>query len=198
MNNINLIELDNEAAYTKGKAIRHPSDMPKPLVTRKMDKEWLNRVSNHFWATNFSGILHREYPAHLIPHFKTALALRDKILTFGGEQVCMPFLESDMPLVLNRGQLWYGDRIIKNIGRACQAHYNASVIWEDKRDNKDELVQIATGYALSDDGMWRSHTWCILVEENSNTIIETTEERLAYFGFVLSEDEAVAFYNQQT
>lgn len=198
MNNIDLIELDNNSAYTKGNAIRNSTDMPKPLVTKRMDNEWLHRLSDKFWATNYSGILHREYPGHLIPYLKIALRLRDKILTFGGEQVCMPFLESDMPLVLDRGQLWYGDRVIVNLGRSRQAHYNASVIWKNKRKNKDELVRIATGYALSDDGMWRSHTWCVLVEEESNTIIETTEERLAYFGFVLSETEAAAFYNQQT
>lgn len=37
-----------------------------------------------------------------------------------------------------------------------------------------------TGYALSDDGLWRQHSWCLDTQENQ--IIETTESRIAYFG----------------
>ena len=39
--------------------------------------------------------------------------------------------------------------------------------------------KVFTGYALSSDGLWRFHSWC--VDEN-NYIIETTESRLLYYG----------------
>ena len=54
-----------------------------------------------------------------------------------------------------------------------------------------------TGYALSDDGMWRQHSWCICDagEEyiEDSIIIETTEKRLAYFGFIMDEEESEEF-----
>jgi len=197
MNNINLIELDNEAAYTKGKAIRNASDMPKEIVTKEMNKEWLERLSDKHWATHYTGVLEQEVDPNLLPYYKKALELRDKILTFGGEQVCMPFLDKDTDLIKDRGQLWYGDRSIMQLGYQSQCHHNSCVIWTESRHDEKKDIRIATGYALSNDGMWRSHSWCVLVEEESNTIIETTEERVAYFGFVLSDVEAVMFSIQE-
>ena len=42
---------------------------------------------------------------------------------------------------------------------------------------------IPTGYALSDDGLWRQHTWGLL----RNGVLETTEVRLRYFGIPASQ-----------
>lgn len=60
-------------------------------------------------------------------------------------------------------------------------------------DNCDELFKkdktkscnIYTGYGLSDDGLWRNHSW--LVDKNNN-IIETTCERLIYFGYKMTNN----------
>lgn len=40
--------------------------------------------------------------------------------------------------------------------------------------------RIFTGYALSDDGLWRFHSWII---DKDDIIIETTKERLIYVGY---------------
>ena len=51
------------------------------------------------------------------------------------------------------------------------------------------MVAIATGYALSDDGLWRQHTWGIL----RDGILETTEARIEYFGLLLQGERADEF-----
>jgi len=50
-------------------------------------------------------------------------------------------------------------------------------------------ARIVTRYALSDDGMWRQHSWVLVGER----LVETTEEREQYFGVVLSDGEAEEF-----
>lgn len=41
-----------------------------------------------------------------------------------------------------------------------------------------------TGFALSKDGLWRNHSWCINANHPSGipTIVETTDERILYVG----------------
>jgi len=70
-------------------------------------------------------------------------------------------------------------------GRRSQCHTNAAQLWLDKK-----VCAIATGYALSDDGLWRQHSWGV---DEDGRAVETTEERIAYFGFELDEDESREF-----
>lgn len=42
---------------------------------------------------------------------------------------------------------------------------------------RDNIKEMHSGYALSNDGLWRHHSWCIDKDDN---IIETTSERLVY------------------
>jgi hypothetical protein len=46
--------------------------------------------------------------------------------------------------------------------------------------------QTVHGWALSDNGIWYCHSWCIKRTGPEN-IVETTRPRLAYFGFVLPD-----------
>jgi hypothetical protein len=44
------------------------------------------------------------------------------------------------------------------------------------------------GLALSEDGCWRIHSW--LTDKKTDAVIETTEERILYYGGpVLTEEE---------
>lgn len=45
-----------------------------------------------------------------------------------------------------------------------------------------EIASIGTGYALSDDGLWRQHSWGL---EADGVVVETTFERRSYVGIVL-------------
>ncbi|MDR0287131.1 MAG: hypothetical protein LBI03_05415 [Clostridiales bacterium] len=46
---------------------------------------------------------------------------------------------------------------------------------------------------MSKDGLWRQHSWLIHRGYRSIEVIETTETRVAYFGFVMMYDEALEF-----
>ena len=77
-------------------------------------------------------------------------------------------------------------RKLKQIpGTSRECHRNSCLLW---RNNTN--VTIVTGYALSDDGLWRQHTWCIMGEE----VWESTTRRELYFGYVLNTKEAEKFY----
>ena len=58
---------------------------------------------------------------------------------------------------------------------------------------KEKGYRVCTGYALSDDGMWRQHSWCIDKRPRTTKIIETTEPRVLYFGYVLNDEETKRF-----
>lgn len=60
-------------------------------------------------------------------------------------------------------------------GAISQCHENSmKYVLEDPENRK-----VMTGYALSEDHLWRQHSWI----QEGDTIIETTEPRLVYFGY---------------
>lgn len=81
------------------------------------------------------------------------------------------------------------------VGKPSQCHRNSCELWMNNR--KQFQVNIATGYALSSDGLWRQHTWLIhryqTRTQSRMRLIETTEKRLGYFGFEMTAEEAMAF-----
>ena len=191
-------ELNKIAAYIKNKPITEASQMTNIIECVKMDEEWLAAIKgkNDFWYTGFTGKLNEKVRASQLGNpkelerLKKIFELRDRLLTFGGEQVCLPTIEEDLEDIMERGQLWYGDRIKMMKGESCQCHYNSCMCWDDNKDK----VRIATGYALSKDGMFRQHSWLIWIKPRKNIIIETTQPRVAYFGFVMTEAECEKFY----
>lgn len=88
------------------------------------------------------------------------------------ENVVIPDPEKDMVCV--EGEL-----------RAC--HDNC-----EKLLAEEKIEVWMTGYAMSDDGLWRHHSWG---KDKDGRIVETTLERLAYLGVrvtVAEKDEIVA------
>jgi len=71
------------------------------------------------------------------------------------------------------------------LGRRSECHGNASRIWLDGR-----VAMIGTGYALSGDGLWRQHSWGLTRREE---VVETTEQRLRYYGLALGDSLALDF-----
>jgi hypothetical protein len=65
-------------------------------------------------------------------------------------------------------------------------HWNVAHLW--KSENR-QISGIGTGYALSEDGLWRQHSWCL----TSTGILETTELRHTYFGVRLEGAAADQF-----
>ena len=111
--------------------------------------------------------------------------LRRKLLSIGGEEI-VPREELDLSKIIKRGKLFKNKAILTKL-RAISCHTNAAELYAAKN------YKIATGWALSDDGLWRQHSWCIDGKEN---IVETTKRRRKYFGVVLMQKEAKKFYHE--
>ena len=110
--------------------------------------------------------------------------LQDRLLSLGGDWAALQ-PEPDLKALLNKGQLFKGKVIFKPM-TPCQCHSNCAQLW----DKHPKTCTIATGWALSKDGIWRQHTWIL----KARTIIETTEARTMYYGIVLSNEEANSFW----
>ena len=119
--------------------------------------------------------------------------LRDGIVGFGGSFVIIPSVEEDMERLISRGQLW-GPNSKMLRGATSKCHSNSVMAWEA---NQDKLF-LATGYALSGDGVWRQHSWCVNPRPRSIQIIETTVARMLYFGHVMTLEETVMFADYNT
>ena len=112
--------------------------------------------------------------------------LKSILLRIGGEfLVAPPKPDSDIPSLLQAGFVTSGPITLK-IMKSSSCHQNVAALWNHK---KAGIVALATGYALSDDGLWRQHSWGIL----RNGILETTQPRTKYFGLVLQGEKADHF-----
>jgi hypothetical protein len=112
----------------------------------------------------------------------------DGVIAFGGWAVCHAPLDSDLDRVVARGILLDGAGAQQVRGRPSDCHRNSARIWMARQS----AAAVMTGYALSDDGMWRAHSWVAALDRNGTPgLLETTEPRLAYFGFLRSREEAL-------
>lgn len=131
--------------------------------------------------------------SRLAEHLKVQpefVRLVERLLALAGAKVVPPpLLESDLDALLSRGCEWEASsRLVRGAPSSC--HRNVALVYS--RD--PQRFGIVTGYALSDDGLWRQHSW---VHDTApfrrRRTIETTERRIRYFGVRLDGDEAKAF-----
>ncbi len=115
--------------------------------------------------------------------------LEKKLLTFGGEMVALQY-EKDLDKILKRGIILNGLNPITNIGEKSSCHSNTCYLWDA---NQDRII-IMTGWALSRDGVWRQHTWGF--DKKTKRVVETTENRVAYFGYKLNKSEMIKFFRE--
>ena len=112
--------------------------------------------------------------------------LKELLLDLGGEfLVAPPKPDQDVPMLLEQGVLMSGP-IMFHVMESSSCHRNVASVWICKEFG---IVGIATGYAFSDDGLWRQHSWGVL----RNGVLETAEERLKYFGLLLQGKDAAFF-----
>jgi hypothetical protein len=109
--------------------------------------------------------------------------LRRRLLDLGGEEIAARY-EEDLEILLLLGEEFVG-RARRRPGEQSQCHRNAGRLYRN-----GELAAIATGWALSDDRIWRQHSWGI---DWKGRIVETTEPRLMYYGVYLVRQAAAAF-----
>jgi hypothetical protein len=111
--------------------------------------------------------------------------LEAKLLAIGGTGVVWQDHEPHLALLVASGRLFEESVTLKK-GRKSQCHTNAAGMWSRDVDYN----QLATGYALNDDGLWRQHSWVI----SGKTLYETTTPRTKYFGVILEGTPAMDFW----
>ncbi|GIE85794.1 hypothetical protein [Actinoplanes regularis] len=99
------------------------------------------------------------------------------LLSFGGSLVVPPGgPETDLEALLNAGSPVAG-RARRMAGEPGECHRNVAVLWID-----GAVESIGTGYALSDDDLWRQHSWGLTA---NGDVVETTDDRRIYVGITL-------------
>jgi len=95
----------------------------------------------------------------------------------------------DVKLVLSRGRAFSIEGLAFELMAPRQCHLNVAHRFATGRG------RIGMGWGLSDDGLWREHSWIVSAERTSASarIVETTRPRLVYFGVELEEDDAKLF-----
>jgi hypothetical protein len=139
----------------------------------------LPQEQRDFLATRFEPLLREQ------PEFAK---LRKVLLGIGGAEV-VPRPEPDLENILSRGVSFPGEAAVLQPGVPSQAHQHVARLWKAGAGR----IRIATGWALSNDGLCRQHSWGV----NDQTPIETTERRRIYFGYILSESEAKQFWSAE-
>ena len=177
----NKKDFDDFIIYSENKS----NKIKSKLKWEPMSEEWKNNCKNNFWFQNTLEDMKAKHPSMDDRLF----LLKNHLLEFAGEAVCLPGYEEDLENILSYGQFWLGNNIKMMRGLPSHCHANASRLWE----NNKEKCRICTGYALSPDGMWRQHSWVIWMKPRSNQIVETTVPRIAYFGFVMTDEQCEEF-----
>ena len=89
---------------TKGwnslKPITTPDQMSAPIHWNPMNEDWKMRLAKSQIYNTSSG-----FDTQTLDAMKK---LHDKILTFGGDEVCMTMFDEDAPKILERGRFFYG------------------------------------------------------------------------------------------
>ena len=173
---------DNCLIYSETKSEK----IKAQLTWNPMDIEWKSRCKERaFWFQSTKEEAKRIYPDMDDRLFD----LRNKLLSFAGEAVCLPDYEEDLKNLLMYGQFWIGYHVKMMLGEPCHCHSNVANLWEQNKD----ATNICTGYALSKDGMWRQHSWLLWRRPRSNQIVETTKPRICYYGFAMPREMCERF-----
>lgn len=122
-------------------------------------------------------------------------SLRTRLLKLGGIDVVPPVIDSssvaqlarqryDVGHVLQAGRTWLGARAKNEEMATNSCHRNVARLCKSCRGH------IASGWALSMDGLWREHSWLVKGKGKANEyLIETTVSWLLYHGYILNNEE---------
>ncbi len=103
------------------------------------------------------------------------------MVAYGGVAAVPPLsVETDIHTLVNEGTFDASKPIMRK-GKPIQCHANTANLWTDGK-----IDEIRTGYALSDDGLWRQHSW----GRKDGKTVETTEPRLVYFGYTVDDPDS--------
>ena len=123
---------------------------------------------------------------------KKATEMRNRLLSLGGVAARIDRDDPDLKKVLERGELWAvgnGKKVKEVDGEPSHCHWNAARRWMEAKDK----VEIVTGYALDDDGLWTPHSWTESTNGQQVQDASFGRRRVAYYGVALSPTESAAF-----
>lgn len=146
------------------------------IKTTPLPTEWKNRMSDQGFTIDV------RYEDEKLEK------LKKEILSYGGEAVVLPRADEYADRLTNSGKFEMGADADLIEGLPIQCHANSAVNFLERGHH------IVTGYALSEDGVWRQHTWN--KDKESGRIIETTVPRLAYYGYQLDPGEEAKFADE--
>jgi hypothetical protein len=121
--------------------------------------------------------------------------LRERLLSLGGVGVVPPAFDPssaaqrarqhhDVHQVLQKGHTWVGAQADLDVMETSNCHLNVARLRTSGRG------QIASGWALPADGLWREHSWLVRSPGTAvECLLETTRPWLLYHGYLLSEEE---------
>lgn len=158
-----------------------------PLPDVPSDTLWEQLIEEKYWAPLSFHPQQDKAIQHTVP--VPYVPLEQKLLRLGGKRMIYRN-EPDLDSLLIRGELLHGSvELIPGEEREC--HSNSFQLWSENK----EAFSLVTGCGLSEDGLWRQHSWIIRKRPTSGQarIIETTLQRTKYFGFILTDAEAEAF-----
>lgn len=90
--------------------------------------------------------------------------------------VAMPDSESYYINFIKQSKFYIPDNVEFIKMKQSNCHENCAQLLK-----QNKIESCVFGYALSDDGLFRSHSWGL----KDGQIVETTEERLLYFGYII-------------
>lgn len=161
-----------------------------PLPDIPPDHVWMTLTEQQNWGPlslhpQQDKAIKETVPVPLFP-------LEQKLFALGGTRMVYRY-EPDLKLLLERGETFYGTIELVS-GDPHQCHFNVARLWNEQR----EIFSVVTGYALSEDGLWRQHSWLLRGKSTVDLyhLIETTTSRIVYFGVSLTQAEAEVFYQR--
>lgn len=117
--------------------------------------------------------------------YNNLINLRTKLLNIGGQEV-VPIEEIHLEKLIKHGSVINSDSLqIINGGQQHRCHQNCCYLYEEN----ESITHIGTGWGLSNDVLWRQHSWCMKGEK----IIETTVPRKIYYGILFDENNVREF-----
>ena len=137
----------------------------------------------------------KQRSARVIEAVPSYADLRRKLLSLGGIDAVPPgFDESSAPQrarqhydvsqVLQSGRTWMGAQAELEQMETSNCHLNVARLCTSGRG------QIASGWALPEDGLWREHSWLVRSPGTEHeSLVETTRRWLLYHGYPLNEEE---------
>lgn len=174
-----------------------PETKVLPDFLAEKEPEWHKSLKAEKWwqKDNLKNINTEILDKEIVDTITAFKKLNEIMLKIGGSETCFIDWNENYKKLLERGYYRDGKSKMQK-GQPCQCHRNVSRIYDARVEEND--VVICTGFALTDDGMWRAHSWLLqryLTRQGKikTRIIETTAKRIAYFGFELTSTEANEF-----